>query len=81
MFKPLCSKDQKRLYANRCHARCALGDKAVEGEGEVVDCLGLNIVIPGKTKVRSQLFRLIHDSHDGLIATGYMGLCQNYAAC
>ena len=53
MFKPLCSKDQKRLYANRCHARCALGDKAVEEEGEVVDCLGLNIVIPGKTKVRS----------------------------
>ena len=58
MFKPLCSKDQKRLYANRCHARCALGgDKAASEEegGEVVDCLGLNIVIPGKTKVRSQL--------------------------
>ena len=60
MFKPVCSKDQKRLYANRCHARCALGgDKAASEEeegGEVVDCLGLNIVIPGKTKVRSQLF-------------------------
>ena len=81
MFKPMCSKDQKRLYANRCHARCALGDKAVEEEGEVVDCLGLNIVIPGKTKVRSQLFIFIHDTHDGLIETGYMGLYQNYAAC
>ena len=51
MFKPKCSKDQRRLFANRCHARCALGGDAAEEAGEFVDCEGLNIVIPGKTKL------------------------------
>ena len=40
--------DQERLYANECHAKCA--GLEVEGQ-DFADCDGLNIVIPGKTKL------------------------------
>ena len=39
---PVCSSDGKRLFANKCHARCA-------GVEDFIDCPGLNMVIPGKT--------------------------------
>ena len=39
---------QSRLFANACHAKCA----GMEKEGvDFDDCVGLNIVIPGKTKL------------------------------
>lgn len=55
MFKPKCSKDQRRLFANRCHARCALGGDAAEEAGDFVDCEGLNIVIPGRSPVTASV--------------------------
>ena len=39
---PVCSSDGKRLFANKCHARCA-------GVEDFIDCPGLNMIIPGKT--------------------------------
>ena len=39
---PVCTSDGKRLFANKCHARCA-------GVEDFIDCPGLNMVIPGKT--------------------------------
>ena len=57
MFLPVCSKDQSRLFANECHAKCAglVNEEGHDDDDEqqqlFVDCLGLNIVIPGKTKL------------------------------
>jgi hypothetical protein len=42
IFLPVCTLDGRRLFANKCHAKCA-------GEEEFGDCTGLNMVIPGKT--------------------------------
>ena len=42
IFVPVCTADGKRLFANKCHARCA-------GVEDFIDCPGLNMVIPGKT--------------------------------
>ncbi|TRY71585.1 hypothetical protein TCAL_09062 [Tigriopus californicus] len=46
VFMPVCSLDQRQLFANSCHAKCS-----GLGEEEYKDCEGLNIVIPGKTKL------------------------------
>ena len=42
IFVPVCTSDGKRLFANKCHAKCA-------GVEDFIDCPGLNMVIPGKT--------------------------------
>ena len=42
VFLPVCSPDQKRIFPNVCHAKCA--------DVESVECDGLNsFVVPGKT--------------------------------
>lgn len=46
VFMPVCSLDQRQLFANACHAKCS-----GLSEEEYKDCEGLNIVIPGKTKL------------------------------
>jgi hypothetical protein len=42
VFLPACSPDQKRIFANKCHAKCA--------GLESVECQGLhNFIVPGKS--------------------------------
>eukprot|EP00095_Tigriopus_kingsejongensis_P003969 maker-scaffold310_size212938-snap-gene-0.10 protein:Tk03969 transcript:maker-scaffold310_size212938-snap-gene-0.10-mRNA-1 annotation:"hypothetical protein" len=46
VFVPVCTLDQSQLFANSCHAKCS-----GLSEDKYKDCEGLNIVIPGKTKL------------------------------